>query len=105
MLRRRLLTFLLCLIPAVYGFGGEAMFAMHADQVSVQQDAGAGNCPDDGKASNACELHCAVGACIACGAAFEQFAPPTLAPVALAAVPAADCRCAPDTAPPKATPV
>ena|SRR2546423_5342415 len=103
MLRRRLLTLVLCLFAAGFALAAEAASAMQADHMCMQQDANAADCGNDGTAANACDMHCAVGACIASAVSSPQFMPPALQPSGRETVPVPASRSAPDTAPPKAS--
>jgi hypothetical protein len=76
---------------------------MQGDQVCMQHDADAADCNGDGMDANACTMHCAVGACVVSMVPAPQLVVPAVQPFALESVLTPDRRCAPDTAPPKAS--
>ena len=103
MLRRSLLALVLALFAAGFAFAASAASAaMQVDQACMQLDASTGDCGGDGMASNACTAHCAVGACVVSAISPPQLTVPAMRPYAREAVLTAQCRGAPDTAPPKA---
>ena len=102
MLRKRLFAFLLCLLVAGLPLAAEATHGgMHASQACMQEDGSSANC-NGGGMSNACALHCSMGACVVASISATHLAVPAEPPAALEAVATPDARAAPDTAPPKA---
>jgi hypothetical protein len=104
MLRRRLFALLLCLVAAGLPLAAEAALSgtMQADHGCMHEDGGnPADCGATDLTANACAMHCAAGACVISNVCGQQLAVPSLPPPAREAIVTADCRSAPETAPPK----
>ena len=104
MLRRTLSLLLVAALVAGPVFAAHAASAAAGcDQMSVQDDGGSGNCGDDGMAADACVTHCTAGACVVPSISTLQLTVPTARVSSHERVLTGGDRCAPETAPPKAS--